>query len=225
MDKENQNEPTTVDGILRKIKEKADTGEYLYRGEPEHYQEAPYYGKVSSNLYRVFLEDEEFDVETEQLDIEVVQKGMLEEAKKYLRTTGSDCELLVEMQHYGGKTNLIDFTTDCFIALFFACEQFASENGRIICEKKELLNPSVKEPPEPINRVVAQKSIFVRPSKGFINPSEDDVINIPANLKVPMLEYLRTAHDISTETIYNDIHGFIRYQNDHLEAYVAFYRS
>ncbi len=51
MDKENQNEPSTVDGILRKIEEKADTGEYLYRGEPEHYAEAPYYGKVSSKLY------------------------------------------------------------------------------------------------------------------------------------------------------------------------------
>lgn len=219
MDKENQNEPSTVDGILRKIQEKAETGEYLYRGESRHFE------TVSSNLYRVFLEHKDFDIETEQLDIEVVQKGMLDEAKKYLRGTGSDCELLVEMQHYGGKTNLIDFTTDCFVALFFACEQFASKNGRIICGKKELLNPSIKEPPEPINRVVSQKSIFVRPSKGFIDPNEDDVINIPANLKVPMLEYLRTAHDISTETIYNDIHGFIRYQNDHLEAYVAFYRS
>ena len=219
MDKKNQNEPSTIDGILRKIEEKADTGEYIYRGESRHFE------TVSSNLYRVFLEHKDFDIEAEQLDIEVVQKGMLEEAKKYLRRTNSDCELLVAMQHYGGKTNLIDFTTDCFVALFFACEQFASENGRIIYEKKELLNPSIKEPPEPINRVVAQKSIFVRPSRGFIAPSEDDVINIPANLKVPMLEYLRTAHDISTETIYNDIHGFIRYQNDHLEAYVAFYRS
>ncbi len=220
MDRENQNEPSTVvDHILRKIEEKADTGEYIYRGESKHFE------TVSSNLYRVFLEHKDFDVEAEQLDIEVVQKGMLEEAKKYLRRTGSDCELLVEMQHYGGKTNLIDFTIDCFVALFFACEQFASENGRIICQRKELLSPSIKEPPEPINRVVSQKSIFVRPSKGFIDPSEDDVINIPANIKVPMLEHLRTAHDISTETIYNDIHGFIRYQNDHLEAYVAFYRS
>ncbi|MDE0011039.1 MAG: FRG domain-containing protein [Candidatus Poribacteria bacterium] len=219
MDRENQNEPNRVDEILRKIEDKADPSEYIYRGESKHFE------TVSSNLYRVFLEHKDFDVEAEQLDIEVVQKGMLEEAKKYLRTIGSDCELLVEMQHYGGKTNLIDFTTDCFVALFFACEQFASENGRIICQRKELLSPSIKEPSEPINRVVAQKSIFVRPSKGFIEFNEDDVINIPANLKVPMLEYLRTAHDISTETIYNDIHGFIRYQNDHLEAYVAFYRS
>ena len=217
MEKENQNEPNTVDEILRKIEEKAVPGEYIYRGESKHFE------TVSSNLYRVFFERADFDVEAEHFDIEVVQKGMLEEAKKYLRRTGSDCELLVEMQHYGGKTNLIDFTTDCFVALFFACEQFSSENGRFISQRKELLRPSIKEPPVPINRVLAQKSIFVRPPQGFIDLEVDDIINIPANIKLPMLEYVKETHDISTETIYNDIHGFIRYQNIHLETYVDSY--
>ena len=219
MSRANRNEPRIVNDILRKIEEKADTGEYIYRGESKHFE------TVSSNLYRVFLEHEDFDVEAEQFDIEVVQKEMLEEAKKYLRRTSSDCELLVEMQHYGGKTNLIDFTTDCFVALFFACEQSASENGRIICEKKELLSPSIKEPPEPINRVVAQSSVFVRPPDGFIKPDDNDIINIPSEIKLSMLEYLKEIHDISTETIYNDIHGFIRYQKDYMESYVEFYLS
>ncbi len=30
--------PRTVNGILRKIEEKADTGEYLYRGEPNTFR-------------------------------------------------------------------------------------------------------------------------------------------------------------------------------------------
>ena len=34
--------------------------------------------------------------------------------------------------------------------------------------------------------------------------------------------YLRQYHDISTETIYNDIHGFIRNQNIPMNAYVQF---
>ena len=219
MDKENQNEPSTVNDILRKIKEKADTGEYIYRGESKHFE------TVSSNLYRVFLEHKDFDVEAAQFDIEVVQKRMLEEAKRYLRRTGTDCDLLVEIQHYGGKTNLIDFTTDCFVALFFACEQSASENGRIICQRKKLLSPIIKEPPKPINRVVAQSSVFVRPPEGFIRPDDDDIINIPSDIKLLMLEYLQEVHDISTETIYNDIHGFIRYQTDNMESYVEFYLS
>ena len=219
MDKENRNEPNRIDDILRKIEEKADAEEYIYRGESKHFE------TISSNLYRVFLERKDFDVEVEHFDIEVIQKRMLEEAKKYLRRPSSDCELLVEMQHYGGKTNLIDFTTDCFVALFFACEQFASENGRIICQRKELLSPSIKEPPEPINRVVSQSSVFVRPREGFINVDANDVINIPAEIKLPMLEYLQETHDISIETIYNDIHGFIRYQKDYMESYIEFHLS
>ncbi len=217
MDKENQNEPSTVDEILRKIEEKAGTGEYIYRGESKHFE------TVSSNLYRVFLEREDFDIAAEYFDIEAVQKGMLEAAKKYLRRTSSDCELLVEMQHYGGKTNLIDFTTDCFVALFFACDQFGNENGRVICQRKELLSSTIKEPPEPISRVVAQSSVFVRQSEGFIKPDDNDIINIPSEVKLPMLRYLQEIHDISTETIYNDIHGFIRYQDIHLETYVDSY--
>ena len=148
---------------------------------------------------------------------------MLEEAKKYLRRTGGDFELLVEMQHYGGKTNLIDFTTNYFVALFFACEKLASENGRIIFQKKELINLSINEPPKPINRVVSQSSVFVRPPEGFIRPDDSDVIDIPSEIKLPMLEYLQEVHDISVETIYNDIHGFIRYQDIHLETYVDLY--
>ena len=225
MDKESQNEPSTVDDILRKIQEKADTGEYIYRGEPKHYEEHPYTRKVSSNLYRVFLEHTDFDVNAEHFDIEVVQARMLDDAKKYLRRTSGDSELLVEMQHYGGKTNLIDFTTNYFIALFFTCEKYSSENGRVIFQRRELISPTIKELPKPISRVVAQNSVFVRPPEGFIIPDDDDVINIPSGMKLPMLEYLKESHDISIETIYNDIHGFILYQRDYMEAYVEFYLS
>ncbi len=219
MDKENQNEPSTVGDILRKIEEKAGTGEYIYRGESKHFE------TVSSNLYRVFFERKDFDVTTEHFDVEIVQKRILDDAKKYLRRTGSDCEILVEMQHYGGKTNLIDFTTDHFVALFFACEKFSSENGRIIFQKRELISSFIKEPLEEINRVVAQSSVFVRPPDGFIKPDDGDIINIPSEIKLPVLEYLQEIHDISIETIYNDIHGFIIYQKDYMEAYVEFYLS
>lgn len=223
MDKENQNKPTTVDDILRKIEEKADTGDYLYRGEPEHYQENPYYGKVSSNLYREFLKDDDFDVESEHFDIEELQKTLLEAAKQFSRKPVSEMECLAEMQHYGGKTNLIDFTEDYLIALFMACDSSPCKNGRVILEKKELVSSYIEKPYEPINRVIAQKSVFVRHPDGFLNPSEDDIIDIPAVLKQPILGYLRNSHGISVETIYNDIHGFIKDQSIHLEVYKAHY--
>ena len=225
MDRENQNEPSTVDGILRTIEQKAGTGEYLYRGEPEHYQEDPYYGKVSSKLYRDFLEREGFDVEAEHFDVEVVQEAMLSAARKFFRKTVRDFEILAEIQHYGGKTNLIDFTTDYLIALFMVCdrEESLGKNGRVILQKKELIDPYIVEPYEPINRVIAQKSVFVRHPDGFILPNEDDVINIPADLKILIRKNLERYHDVSAERVYNDLHGFIKNQDIHLEAYVDFY--
>ena len=228
MDKEKPNEPNPVDEILRTIEQKADTGEYLYRGEPEHYQEDPYYGKVSSNLYRVFLEDDEFDVKAEQFDIEVIQAEILEMAKLFTRKTVSELERLAEIQHYGGKTNLIDFTEDYLVALFMACDgplDSLDQDGRFIMQKKELIDTYIKNPYEPVNRVIAQKSVFVRHPNGFIQPNEDDVINFPAALKKPMEEHLERSHGISVETIYNDVHGFIRHQRLNPEVYRMIYRG
>ena len=225
MGKENQNEPSTVDEILRKIEEKADTGEYLYRGEPEHYQENPYYGMVSSKLYRDFLEREDFDVEAEHFDIEVVQEAMLNAARRFFRKTVRDFEILAEIQHYGGKTNLIDFTTDYFIALFMVCdrEESLGKDGRVILVEKGLMDPYIAEPYEPINRVIAQKSVFVRHPSGFVLPNKNDVISIPADLKMLIRKHLERYHGVSSETVYNDLHGFIKNQDAHLETYVDFY--
>ena len=96
--------------IIREIAEKSASADYIYRGEPEHYR------KVSSTLYREYADK----IEVEHFDIEVVQKEILDKAKQYTQET--DVEILAELQHYGGKTNLIDFTTDYNIALFFACD-------------------------------------------------------------------------------------------------------
>lgn len=133
-------------------------------------------------------------------------------------------EILTELQHYGGKTNLIDFTTDYFIAIYFACSGDTKEVGRVILlEKDEEIENMIVRPRNPRHRVIAQKSVFLQPPKGYIEVPENYRVSIPACLKQPLLEHLRKFHDISTETIYNDIHGFIRYQNIHQSAYVQFY--
>ena len=225
MDREDQNEPSTVGEILRKIEEKADKGKYIYRGEPEHYQEKPYCGKVSSNLYRVFLEDNEFDVESEHFDVEIIQAEMLRTAKLFARKTTSEVERLAEIQHYGGKTNLIDFTEDYLVALFMACDTSLSKDGRIIMQEREIIASYIKDPYEPMNRIVAQRSIFVRHPDGFIQPNQEDIINIPASLKKSVQEHLERSHGVSAETIYNDIHGFIRHQSLKLETYRTIYKG
>ena len=83
----------------------------------------------------------------------------------------------------------------------------------------------IEYPRTPRHRVIAQKSVFVRPPEGFIVPHEDDIVTIPADLKQWLLHHLRKYHGISTETIYNDLYGYIRSQDIHGDAYTWFYRG
>ena len=182
--------------------------DYIYRGEPECYE------RVSSNLWRELEEAKAL-----HLDIESVQKAELDRSKRYTEKT-DEFEILTEIQHYGGKTNLIDFTTDYYTALFFACNSFPSKDGRIILQNRNgIIKDWIREPQRayPENRVGTQKSIFVRPPDGFVEP--DIVIVIPKNLKHPLLNYIEKEFGISTEKVYGDIHGFIGSQTSRLGTY------
>jgi hypothetical protein len=203
--------------IIGRIAEATADGDFIYRGEPQHYQ------KVSSSLCR----ECENAFGTEQFNIEAIQQRMLTVAKDYTHEE-ENFEILTELQHYGGHTNLIDFTTDNHIALFFACDGSPDKDGRIILlERTEEKNRNyrIEKPRNPQNRIIAQKSIFVQPPKGFIEPEHFAVIDIPELLKGPMLNHLQKQHDISTKTVYNDLHGFIRNQSIHQRTYIEVYKS
>ena len=202
--------------IIGRIAETTADGDFIYRGEPQHYE------KVSSSLWRECRKV----LETEEFDIEAIQKRMLEASKDYTHEE-DDFEILTELQHYGGHTNLIDFTTDNHIALFFACDGSPDKPSRIILfQRTEEINEEykIREPQNPRNRVIAQKSIFVQPPKGFLDSKKYEVIDIPQSLKEPMLDHLQKQHGISTQTVYNDLHGFIRNQSIHQKTYIEGFR-
>ena len=203
---------------IQEIEEKSADGDYIYRGEPEKYADSQYYGKVSSSLWRFYNK-----VDPTALDVEKIQKSILREARNYVESDKSDLELLAEIQHYGGKTNLIDFATDYRIALFFACDGSPNKCGRfILLNRTEEMREKyrIQEPRTPQHRVVAQKSIFVQPRYGYIEDGDYCVIGIPKDLKAPMLDYLRKYHGIFARKIYNDLHGYIRHQQIHRDAYI-----
>ena len=214
---------------IREIEQKSADAEYIYRGEPECHKDSPYYGKVSSGLWRECMKqigDEQFDIGF--VDIELVQQAILKVAKSYSRETDAEFEMMAQLQHYGGKTNFIDFSTDYLRALFFACDGSPDKDGRVILLKKTeemRIKYRIEEPRIPQNRVISQKSIFVRPPKGFIEPEHLKVIDFAKHLKEPILHHLKKYHGISTETIYNDLHGFIKNQGIHQTAYIEFYRG
>ena len=195
--------------IVNKMARLSANGDYIYRGEPKCHP------KVSSNLYRDYE-----DTDLTGSNIADIQEAILNEAETYTNQINRR-EILAELQHYGGKINLIDFTTDYLVALFFACDGDTEEDGRVIfLLKSEDREYEVWRPQIPGNRVSAQKSIFVQPQNGFVEP--DDVVIIPKNIKISISNYLRNSHDITTETIYNDIHGFIRYRNIYQNASIEF---
>ena len=157
------NKPRTVQEVIRAIEEKSAEGGYIYRGEPECYEGPPYFGKVSSTLWR------EYGTDVEHCDIEIVQNEMLNGAKKHLGHLSQDAdtdstavlkveqdhtgetvnfEILTEIQHYGGKTNLIDFTEGFFIALFFACDGHHDKSGRVILQKNDGIKNMINHPPQ-----------------------------------------------------------------------------
>ena len=198
--------------IVGELASQSAGGSYIYRGEPRPYP------RVSSSLYRLYE-----DIQVDAFDIEVAQREILAQARRYTRYTGETgaLEILSQIQHNGGETNLIDFTTDFLIALFFACDGAPGESGRVILLAERGEGYKVVAPSNPVHRVVAQKSVFVRSAKGFVEP--DAIVNIDSQLKLSILNYLREHHGIFTETIYNDLHGFIQHRRIHKSAYIEFY--
>ena len=144
-----QNDLNAVLEILREIAEKSDSGNYIYRGEPDCYD------RVSSSLWRECKRK----METEDFDIQAIEGLILDSAKNYTPEQ-EEIEIWAALQHYGGHTNLIDFTTDSHIALFFACDRFFDKPGRVLFLGEEAQNENrvEKKPQNPRNRIIAQKS-------------------------------------------------------------------
>ena len=196
--------------VVRKSSKRG--GVCVYRGEPECYP------IVSSGLYRAFS-----DSANEAFDIGQAEKEIVENARRYTTLTDTD-EILTEIQHFGGTTNLVDFTDDYLIALFFASAQAKSKDGRVILHWSE--SGMLVRPKQTINRIVSQKSVFVRPYRGFIVPDDrDEIVIVPSDLKASVLSFLERFHGISERTVYNDIHGFIRHQDPGRSRYAESFRE
>ena len=215
--------PSGIFDIIQKIANLSAEGNYLFRGEPKQHC------KISSTLYREcerIVREAGLESELSDFDIEAIKAEILDQVKAFIPRGEHAPDLFsifTQLQHYDSQTNLIDFTTDFNIALFFACDGQPGENGRIILQKRD---PRLIEQPSGVeHRVLAQKSVFVRPERGYIDLDESNykVVDIPACLKKDILRYLRNTHGITTETIYNDIHGYIRNKGIHKSAYREFY--
>lgn len=197
-----------MDRIIALISEtlrKSTRGPYVYRGEPECYE------VVSSKLFRAFA-----DGEDEMFDLARMEEDIALEADDYVASEDAEDQLgeiqiLAEIQHFGGTTNLIDFTEDYLVALFFASAGDHLRDGRIVLYSPR--SGDVVRPKRTSTRAVFQKSVMVRSPRGFLVPDEGETVIVPADLKADIREFLEHCHGISEKRVYDDIHGYIQNQD------------
>ena len=85
---------------------------------------------------------------------------------------------------------------------------------------------TIEAPQNPINRIAAQKSVFVQHKSGIIEEGDiEEKICICPSFKKPILTYLRKYHGIYMQTIYNDLQGYIKHQEIHHKAYSEYGRG
>ena len=58
---------------------------------------------------------------------------------------------------------------------------------------------------------------------GYIEDNEVVIVSIHKELKQSAMDYLKKYHGITTETIYNDMMGYIQNQQKHKTAYTEFF--
>ena len=187
----------------------------IFRGEPEDF------GEVTSNLYRELrkmLGNSSMPFLSAKLDRR--QSLILEECQRYCEDSPDQQAVLEELQHYGGNTNLIDFTTDYRIALFFACDSSFDKQGRVIClPDKPDESYEIRRPDYSLRRAEVQKSVFVQASTGTIPADQYTVMGIPSHLKPKILDYLWSRHAVFAKSVYCDIHGYLNQKERHLESW------
>ena len=215
--------------IFDKLEAKHKDG-YLFRGEPEEYK------SVTSSLYRAGWPPGALKhvsmIEHDMVDSclrHCYEDAKIQKWKADGILQDHALEKLSEIQHFGGATNLIDFTTCPYRALFFACDKWPEHDGRIIVIHPKLV--PLSDDVEPTNqddlipwgdhdyirrnngfpeaRVKAQKSVFIHAKSGMLNADLYKEISIPSRLKTEIREWLSVEKRINRQSIYPDTIGFV----------------
>ncbi len=186
----------------------------IYRGEPECFP------RISSGLYRQLYEIDDLG-----FNIIRAQQRRIELARQYAPNL-SDDDILTHLQHLGGKTNLIDFTRDLNVALFFGSYHSPDRDGRVILmgqpdvlreDRQSIAIYKLLLRGNPASMTDVQKSVWVEPWRGCISEGDVNIVEIPSALKPEILSHLRVVYGIEASTVYNDLSGLIRDQDRFLD--------
>lgn len=204
----------------------------VFRGETQAVDQSGNPRHVTSQLYRWLqcensrLKQSDSDGKEiaelstqEKIQLAMFQEKIINRMQGMLPAPQSEEEpwkLLARMQHFGYKTNLIDFTRDYLIALFFACYDqnhrsdgsSALSDGRIIIlpEDERMVEARIGD-----IRTVAQRSVLCWEPQGVIPKWQYETLVVPADLKNPLMLYLVKNHYIWPKTVFPDFAGAAQY--------------
>ncbi len=221
---------TIVSGYINQIAEQSsESKRYIYRGQSKIYSDG-----ITSTAKRRFKhsgrtpnEDEYFEYHT----------NLIKDARSYRygqELELNDTELLIDLQHYGAATGLIDFSEDLLIALWFACDK-PDENGKVffldvwtdqfehlvsggdLFKEKEKEKDKTKPPHYYLHtnfksnaRISAQKGVFIFGYQDIDNVAS---ITIKKGDKVYIRQELKQYFNIEEKTLFQDIYGFAQVNN------------
>ena len=207
--------------VIRQITNLTQGEDCIYRGESAHYK-----NPCSSKLYRELKRVNATPRSIPGL-LKQRQNKLIEQMRPHEEEGKNDLERLMACQHKGAKTNLLDFTGDHAVALFFACsdDENKGENGRVLVKQKNMFPkletekgelPKDKtvllEPPKRLKRAKDQKGVLIHVPDGSLTIVEGKTVVIRAEWKQEIVEYLEKTHKISHETLFDDIEGVIERQ-------------
>ncbi len=215
---------TIVSGYINQIAEQSsESKRYIYRGQSKIYD------GITSTAKRRFKhsdltpnEDEYFEYHT----------NLIKDARSYRygqELELNDTELLIDLQHYGAATGLIDFSEDLLIALWFACDK-PDENGKVffldvwtdqfkhLASENDLFKEEDKtKRPYYLHtnfksnaRISAQKGVFIFGYQDIDNVAS---ITIKKEDKVSIRQELKQYFNIEEKTLFQDIYGFAQVNN------------
>ncbi|CAC9463219.1 hypothetical protein [uncultured Gammaproteobacteria bacterium] len=207
--------------VAKYLNELPSGGGFVYRGQSDES-----WG-LTSTYYRRFNLNKSGDKQQQptQQQFQDYHETLINDAKSYHyhKEKLSDLELLLELQHYGAATGLVDFSRDFLIALWFAAHDNKGKNGKVFvlnindivkfselqkgekifdeCEKLQFVNNNFKSN----NRIFAQKGVFV-----FGNQTIDNAktIEISEGDKKLILQELSAIFSIDEKSLFQDIYGF-----------------
>ena len=177
-----------------------------------------WYEKCSSSLYRKMPDDMRESREAPALQT-IYRDLIVESAAKHVDFKEEE-DILAKVRHYGGFTNLIDFTGNYLVALFFACRSDLEKDGRLVLlsemhkeNEYTVCIPKIKD-----RRLLVQSGVFVNTAKGYIDNKDLEIILIRHEDKEGIMDYLSRHHSILESSLFNDLHGFIDNQGEILKT-------